>query len=141
MVDILESAQQERGLLNYTDLLGVQFRYNGRSKEEGFDCYGLTQEIYRRIGIILPEYTSTDDKSLIHQMIIQGIEVFKKIEKPEPYCIVLFMIKPPYVSHVGVVLEDCYRFIHVNEKVSVVVERLDNILWERKVRGYYRYVR
>lgn len=34
----------------YTDLLNVKYTPHGRSKEEGFDCYGLVIECCRRNG-------------------------------------------------------------------------------------------
>ena len=125
--------------LNYIDLLGKGFKYNGRGPDE-YDCYGLVKEIYHRIGVELPEYASTDNCSLINQMIEQGKELFTKIEKPEPFCIVLFQIIPGYVSHIGVVLGDCIKFIHISQGISVAVERLDNKLWERRNRGYYKWI-
>lgn len=34
--------------LYYEDLLGVPYKAHGRSKEEGFDCYGLVIEMTKR---------------------------------------------------------------------------------------------
>ena len=45
-------------MLEYGDLIGVPFVGNGRSKETGFDCYGLVQEMFRRAGRTLPDYTA-----------------------------------------------------------------------------------
>lgn len=36
--------------MTYEDLLGVPYKPHGRSKEEGFDCYGLVIECCRRAG-------------------------------------------------------------------------------------------
>jgi cell wall-associated NlpC family hydrolase len=36
--------------LKYDDLLNVPYKAHGRSKEEGFDCYGLAVEMCRRAG-------------------------------------------------------------------------------------------
>lgn len=129
-------------MFDYQKYLGAPFKYGGKSIEEGFDCYNLCREIYKERGIELPEYaySSNPDNTLIHQLINNGKELFIKIEKPEPYCFVLFSLRPPYATHLGVVLDDCLRFIHILAKRSVAVERLDSIIWQRRIEGYYRYV-
>ena len=130
-------------LFNYQKYLGIQFKYRGTAVDEGFDCYNLCHAIYRERGVELPEYAYSDnpEDTVIHQLINEGRDLFQKIEKPEPYCLVLFSLKPPYATHLGVVLDDCQRFIHIMAKRSVTVERLDNIFWSRRIEGYYRYVR
>lgn len=128
--------------LNYEDLLGVPFLMGGRDKS-GLDCYGLVKEIYIRKGITLPEYMSghlsPDNRNLISMMITDGLELFSKLEKPEPFCLVTFFIRPPYTSHIGVVMPDCYRFIHILKNTSVAVERLDSIEWAKRITGYFKW--
>ena len=125
-------------MLKYDDLLGKRFEY-GAEGPDNFDCFNLAREIYKRIGIELPQYAHPSEASLISQVVMEGKQLFEELEKPEPYCLALFMVKPPYVTHIGVVLEDSNRFIHIMEKCSVCVERLDSLQWNRKIRGYYRY--
>ena len=36
--------------MNFSDLIGIPYKEHGRSKEEGFDCYGLVIECCRRAG-------------------------------------------------------------------------------------------
>jgi len=128
-------------MVDYRKYLGVPFKYGGNSIEEGFDCYNLCRAIYKEIGIDLPAYTYPDnpEASLIHQLINEGKPLFKQIEKPTPYCLVVFSLRPPYVTHIGVVLEDCIHFIHILEKRSVAKERLDNVFWSKRIRGFYEY--
>lgn len=136
-------------MLNYLDLLGASFRYKGLSKEEGFDCWNLCREIYKRLGRELPEYhyfveeINNDGKfqyASVEKMIKDGSKKWlTKIETAEPYCLVTFMIRPPFTSHIGVVLEDRYRFIHIMRKLSVAIERLDNLTWQRRITGFWRY--
>lgn len=125
--------------MEYVDLLGARFVYGGRSVAEGFDCYGLVMEMYRRRGIQLPEYQSTDEYSLIHRMINDAKPLFIEIAKPEPYCLATFMIRPPYTTHIGVVLEDGRRFIHIMQGRMVAVEWLDHAGWMKRNAGYYRW--
>lgn len=130
----------------FNDLFGVKFKYGGKSIEEGFDCWNLCREVYRRIGKELPtfEYVVEEIHGIegaknIDKKIAKAKEMFKKLERPEPYCLVTFFIRPPYTSHIGVVLPDCLHFIHIMEKTSVTIERLDAPEWERRITGFWRY--
>ena len=42
-------------MIDVSDLVGVPFKVHGRSKEEGFDCYGLAMGVERRAGKNLPD--------------------------------------------------------------------------------------
>jgi NlpC/P60 family len=37
--------------------VGVRYRWGGGSPRAGFDCSGLTQRVYRQVGVSLPHYT------------------------------------------------------------------------------------
>lgn len=123
---------------DYLELLGKGFQKGARGPHF-FDCYGLVKEIYRRLDVVLPEYESPDEHSLIHQMINEGKELFVEIDEPEPYCLVIFRLRPRYVTHMGVVLEDGKRFVHVLKKSRVSIERLDNLFWAEKIAGFLRW--
>lgn len=121
-----------------SDLLGKKFEYNGRGPDS-FDCFGLATEVLQRQGITLPAIQSETEAAAIHAQILftQENPLFKKLSEPEPWVIVTFMVRPPYTSHVGIVLEDCRRFIHIMEKRSVTIERLDAIEWQRRITGFF----
>lgn len=122
--------------MNYTDLLGKPYKHGGRGVG-GYDCYGLVIEIYKRLGLEVPLLNSPE-ADLRHDFYI-GLSVqFIKLEKPEPNCMVALQIKPGIVSHVGVVLPDCIRFIHILQSCSVVIEKLSNPRWHRRIAGYYK---
>lgn len=124
--------------MEYIDLLGKRFEYGGTGPDT-FDCKGLVFELYKRLNIKFPDYNSPSCVLDQHTLFKYGLEHNTiQIEKPEPYCMVMFRIKPPYVTHMGLVLEDCFRFIHIMPKSSVTVERLDNVLWVNKIAGLYR---
>ncbi len=137
--------------VSYSDLIGKDFKCGGRGPLE-YDCYGLAMEIYRRLGIELPDFGSSPSVSWIHHKIIEetaeGREHraegstpcpmrFAPCPGPEPFCLVTFMLRPPYTSHIGVVLEDGVRFMHILRKTEVTIERLDSQLWERRITGYF----
>ncbi len=121
---------------NLSDLLGKSFNYGGRGPFE-YDCYGLAMEIYKRRGIDLPDFGSSPSASWIHRMISEGKKLFIELKAPEPFCLVTFAIRPPYTTHIGVVLKDGYRFIHIMTKSQVTIERLDGLQWKKKITGYF----
>ena len=122
----------------YLDLLGKSFEYGGVGPSH-YDCKGLVFELYRRERIAFPHYESTDSIEEQHKLFTEGLAKHAiEIDKPESYCLVMFKIRPPYVSHIGVVMKDCQKFIHIMPKSSVSVERLDSPLWINKIAGFYR---
>jgi cell wall-associated NlpC family hydrolase len=131
--------------LDYSDLLGIPWGKGGRGPGE-YDCYGLAREALRRVGVEIPERMllwSEDKETGLRERndaINIGKEDYEALDLPEPYCIVTFILHPPYVTHIGVILPNRYQFIHIMRKRRVAVERLDNPYWQRRIEGYYRYV-
>lgn len=112
----------------------------GGTGPDEYDCYHLCREMAKRVGIDMPVYGSPETPGLIHNLIAEDApKLFEEIEEPEPYCLVLFCVKYPYVSHIGFVLEDCKKFIHIFRKSRVTVEKLNDIAWNHRIRGYLRW--
>ena len=67
----------------YEDLLGTKFKVHGRSKEEGFDCYGLAIEVLRRNGIELKDafYKDLDNREEVHEELHASISHLRKLNK------------------------------------------------------------
>ena len=121
------------------DLIGIPYEKHGRTTK-GLDCYGLVHLVYGRLGKELPNFPEDYTELLnIHNAIEENKSKFIELEKPEPYCIVTFSIYPPYVTHIGVVLDDCKRFIHIMEKRNVTIEQLDK--WNKRIRGFYKWMK
>lgn len=121
----------------FSDLLGKTFCYGGRGPEE-YDCYGLAVEVRRRVGLDSPSHPSYTTLQEKHEAITEGVRSWRKLDTPELYSLVVFSIKPPYVTHVGIVLE-YNKFIHISPKQSVTIERFDKDPWKLKVRGFYQW--
>src|SRR3972149_11977133 len=102
----------------FDDLLLVKFVKGGRDITIGLDCYGLCKEVYHRIGIDLPEYDSPEACEMIDEFVQGEKSKFEKLDHAQPYALVLLMIRPPYESHMGVMLNDRKRFIHMLEKTG-----------------------
>jgi cell wall-associated NlpC family hydrolase len=121
------------------DLIGIPYEKHGRTIK-GLDCYGLVHLIYERLGKELPNFPEDYTELLtIHNAVEKNKDKFIKLDKPEPFCIVTFSIYPPYVTHIGVVLEDCIRFIHIMEKRNVTIDKLDK--WQKRIRGFYKWMK
>lgn len=118
----------------YNDLL--KETYNKGKK----NCYWLPREIYKRLGINLPEYDEPDEASTISKMINEGKDFAEELKEPEPFCFVLFSLRHPYINHIGVVLEDCKSFIHMLKGRNVAIEKLDHEFWKKHFKGYYKWI-
>jgi len=125
-------------VLDYEDLLGTPWKKAGRTVS-GLDCYGLVKILCARIGVELPEISITpEDNREIDALVKKGaVSIGEPIDRSEPYCLVTFAIRPPYESHIGLVLPEG-RFIHVLRNREVAVERLSHPYWRGKVSGFYR---
>jgi len=122
---------------NYTDLLGKEFEYGGRGPD-AFDCWGLCLEVTKRAGVVLPRVYTPAEFAAMNDLFdsTKGGD-YIKINKPEPFCIAVFRMRPPIIWHAAVVLPDCHRFIHIMQRRSVTIDRLDSPVWERKLDGFY----
>ena len=127
--------------LDVRDLINLPFKPHGRDRE-GFDCWGLAMEVNRRMGIRLPDYAYGEDMevTLLHKLVSGNKDLILELDRPEPYCLVGFSIIPGYETHIGTVLGDCRRFIHIRRRQRVIISRLNDIVWRRRVRGFYRWI-
>jgi murein DD-endopeptidase len=126
----------------YLDLLGKEFEWGGRGPST-YDCYGLVIEARGRAGKFMPEdCLSTDQPACIDSGIHDAITRcrFTELSGPRPFCLVTFRIHPRFTTHIGMVLEDNVRFIHILRKMRVGVERLDSPEWARRITGFWETI-
>ena len=121
--------------MDYRDLLGTRFKVHGRSKEEGFDCYGLAIEVLRRNGIKLEDafYDDLENRCAVHDELHTKISHLR-IEKPEECCIIEIAVHGEPI-HVGVYIGGG-MMIHTTSKTRVVIEPLAH--YKNRILGYYR---
>lgn len=116
------------------DLIGCPFKVHGRSKEDGFDCYGLAIEVLKRNGIHLQDafYESLDSSVQIYEKQVASIPS-KQLDRPEDLCIIVLNIfgQP---KHIAVYIGDG-MIIHATRQ-GVLVEPLRR--YEKRVVGYYK---
>lgn len=134
-------------MIQYRDLIGVPFKNRGRDMD-GFDCYGLVQEMYRRYGISIPNYTADfDDLEKVNELITSKTAIssnWRRIEPDEELpvpCLLAIRFGTPsgIVNHTG-----CYigngRFIHIRANIGVCVDRIDSPAWRHVIEGFFEYV-
>lgn len=120
------------------DLMGARYELGGRGPK-AYDCLGLFMELCKRRGINMDK-SSPEKEVDRHIAIIQESERnWFKLDKPEPGCAVAIRIGP-WVSHLGMVMDDINYFIHADEGTGVSIERLDTIKWAKRISGFFRYV-
>lgn len=127
--------------LDYRDLLGKDFQYGARGPD-AYDCYGLMIECRRRVGKYMPEdYLSFEDLHERHLAIMEAARTrFVELCQPQPHCLVTFKIHPRFTTHIGMVLEDGTRFIHILRMMRVGVERLDSPVWLTRITGFWEAI-
>ena len=128
--------------IDLCDLIGKHYQAEGRGPDF-FDCWGLCLEVARRAGRYLPELNipSCEEKRSAFAVDCKD-SYFERLKEPEPWCQVAFRIWDDDNKerwHVGTVLEDCLRFIHITEKSYVCTPLLKHPLWSLFMEGYYKY--
>lgn len=123
------------------DLLGVRFRDHGRSKSEGFDCYGLAIEVSRRLGHTLDDlwYMKSLPSTFAENAggVIGGMSGrVAETDGREFGDIIVFSDGKGNMVHIGVML-DRERFIHADIG-GVRVTGLDG--YHRKDWKVYRWL-
>lgn len=128
-------------MIEVQDLLGVPFVDGGRDKQ-GMDCWGLFIEVMKRFGYEVPDYkVSCFDAEGIGGTYQAEIGSWQEVGSAAPGLAVAMAIHekaPDMVQHFGVVLEP-KRFIHTLEKTGVIITKISDPFFNRKIKGFYRW--
>ena len=126
-------------MIDYSDLIGVPFKDGGRDYHTGLDCYGLVMEVYRRMGIELPEYYAPAmDSEAVNAQFKDGIHQWERVDGNVPMSMIAIKFNSSVVNHTGVYLGNCL-FLHTRERIGCNVDRVDSPAWRRCIEGYYIY--
>lgn len=120
----------------YYDLIGKPFLRGARGPHS-YDCYGLVIELYRRIGITIPDFDSPGEIEAIEQLLDKESKRWKRVPF-DTECAVVTMRLQGIRSHVGFILPND-RFIHASEEVGVGIDRLSLPPFDRAKIGAYVY--
>ena len=127
-------------MIDVKDFIGAKYKLHGRSKEEGFDCYGLVLAVEKRIGNELPDFDYAIDSPelfFINCKKMQEEKRIKKIQTITDGAIILFQGRNGERLHIGVYVGDgC--FCHCNslgvhlDKISTLDKKLMEIfVWQK----------
>lgn len=124
------AVENRKPLIDYAlSLQGTPYRWGKSSPEEGFDCSGFVQHVYKQYGVNLPR--------TVHQMAITLPEVSKNDLSEGD--LLLFNTKGNSASHVGLYICDD-KFVHAPSKRAgkVQVASLNNSYWRKRFIGVRR---
>ncbi len=110
-------------------LQGVPYRYGKSSPEEGFDCSGFVQHVYKRYGVTLPR--TAQDMAL-------ALPAIPKYALSSGDLVFFNTTGRPY-SHVGIFIKDD-KFIHASSRRTgkVLVSSLSSSYWQKHFTGVRR---
>jgi cell wall-associated NlpC family hydrolase len=128
--------------MRVTDLIGAPFIDGGRGPE-GYDCWGLVCEVFRREGIILRDYRefslSCHDSEGFSGIFSDEAGRWTRREPPDipiPAVVTIRFNHPVFVNHVGVYVGDG-KFLHTRDKTGACIERIDAPHWRNRIEGFY----
>lgn len=122
--------------------IGLPFADKGRGPD-AFDCWGLVRAVLAdQFGVTLPDYADAYTDAHDHASVAAAVEAglrdgWQTVDKPQ--CGDLIVIKiagRPWHCALAVTPE---RFLHVPDKGTSCIERLDNVIWTRRIEGVYRH--
>lgn len=129
----------------YEKYLRIPFKNKGRDFK-GVDCFGMVSLILsEEYGIKLDRYDiSCIDTSKINLQIEveKKRAIWKKIDKPENPCLILFSLHkiPRLINHIGLYIGK-NKFIHMLKTQGTSIMKLQDPFYSSKIRGLYRYER
>lgn len=123
--------------------LGTNFKFNGNSIEEGFDCINLCCAIAKDRGVpmknINHSFTNIDNYHNLFEQKDNNSEWLPLTNLDDlTNSLVVFKINGK-ISHVGYMLDEV-MFIHIMEHSKVTIEKITSPQWERRIVGFYRYI-
>jgi len=110
----------------FDDLIGKPYKENGRGPD-GYDCYGLVEEISHRLGIDLPSFGFLCTEAMRYKFI--------KVLKPEAGDIVFIPS-----DHVAI-MENKNTMLQVMVRHPVHRMRISHPWVKDRIEGFYRYAR
>jgi cell wall-associated NlpC family hydrolase len=120
------------------DLIGKPFQDGGRGPD-GYDCWGLAKEIFRRHGIELPDYQicCEDASRIASEIDTQRPGWIRCDSLPPTPSLVVMRYGSKFCNHTGVYL-GYGQFIHTRESIGVNIDRIESPNWRHRIEGIYR---
>lgn len=120
-------------MLDVKDLIGIPYKEHGRNKKEGFDCYGLAIEIYKRMGKHLDDVIY-EDHDLELCKTYKPLLKLKAIDQVKEGVLLEIALKGEL--HIGVCL-DSRSFIHSTIDMGVRISQIKEYQKRNLIKGMY----
>lgn len=127
---VTRPSSSRSSVVNYAlSLQGAPYRYGKASPEEGFDCSGFVQHVYKHHGVMLPRRARDMAEQL--PAITQN--------QLTPGDLLFFNTNGGAFSHVGIFIQED-RFIHAPSQRTgrVLISSLTNKYWQKHYTGARR---
>ena len=124
-----------------SDYVGLPYRKGARGPD-AYDCWGLVMHFYaHELGLVLPDFSYTPDRAGYMGAVERGLEIFKKVDAPSMYDIVLLkIVGRPYHTGLYVKEKTGDRILHAyRERDGSVLDRLSQ--WQNQIEGYYSWAK
>ena len=115
----------------WLDLLGLPWQADARGPQ-AYDCLGLLLEIQRRMGHIVPDWTSRESE------LDAAKSLWRPVTEPEPGVAILIHGATPR-WHIGVVTGGGYMLHASQHHGAVVRERYTAFPWHKRIEGFYSW--
>lgn len=120
--------------------VGIPFLDKGRDRA-GIDCWGLAKLIYQEeLSIILPTfdgYSDGSDPSQIEPLTTMGLaDLWEEVDNPREFDGIVIRLAGHPV-HIGVMINPG-EFIHSLKGRDVAIDRVENMIWKKRIHGIYR---
>jgi len=126
-------------MIQYEQYLGIKYKFNGISKEDGFDCITLVHQVAKDNGVYIPNinHEAFNINNFVPLMIIEkATGDWFNVER-QPKVAVVFKIAG-MIRHIGFMIDND-RFIHIMKDSNVSIEKLSSPHWNKRVEGFYKY--
>lgn len=128
----------EIGDIDYLDLLSCKFKFNGNSKEEGFDCMTFIVEMGKRRGMKVPninhiDITLEESPNMFKEQ--KYYDLFNEVQRDKD---TLVLMKNPFgvIGHVGYMIDKSH-FIHMTKNAGALVTKVTDKTYRNRIVGYY----
>lgn len=127
-------------IINIDDIIGVRYKFEGRTPKDGFDCYGLLLEVEKRFGHKLPDLDSVHDRNYNFEKSLFECEDKVKVEltdnAEEAGDIIIMNDEDGIFNHCGVYLGNG-QVIHCDLH-GVHIDRIGNL--KSRIGRVYRWL-
>lgn len=121
-------------MIDYGKYIGIPFVEFGRDMN-GWDCYGLIHFIFsKEYGVEIDSLENAQREKIDYRKEVESGD-WEQVENPEEKCVIVLSVLK--FIHVGLMVSN-YEMLHCIEPTGTTLERIDGILWRRRIQGFYR---